>query len=81
MGVNGGGCGAKWNIFNAQQRHWAHNFDLIYEKQERVFHWDIQTRENNGEYTSTKRESFFSIIFESLDIPVEHELELFIWLL
>ena len=58
MGVNEGGCGAKWNIFNAQQRHWAHNFDLIYEQQERVFHWDIQTRENNGEHTSTKRECF-----------------------
>ena len=27
-------------------------FHVIYEQQERVFHRDIQTRENNGEYVS-----------------------------
>ena len=55
-------------------------FDVIYEQQERVFHRDIQTRENNGEYTSASA-SVFVIIFECLDIPVGNELELFIWLL
>ena len=33
-------------------------FHVIYEQRERVFHRDIQTRENNGEYTSAKRECF-----------------------
>ena len=28
------------------------NFQVIYEQRERVFHRVIQTRENNGEYTS-----------------------------
>ena len=32
--------------------------DVIYEQGERVFHWDIQTRENNGEFTSPRRECF-----------------------
>ena len=27
--------------------------DVIYEQRERVFHWNIQTRENNGENTSS----------------------------
>ena len=30
----------------------------MYEQRERVFHRDIQIRENNGEYTSAKRECF-----------------------
>ena len=34
------------------------NFQVIYEQRERVFHRVIQTRENNGEYTSAKRECF-----------------------
>ena len=32
--------------------------DVIYEQRERMFHWDIQTRENNGENTSAQRECF-----------------------
>ena len=32
-------------------------FDVVYEQRERVFHRDMQTRENN-EYTSAKRECF-----------------------
>ena len=40
--------------------------EVIYEQRERVFHRDIQTRENN-----------VLIVFECLDIPVGHELELF----
>ena len=55
--------------------------DVIYEQQERVFHRDIQTRENNGEYTSAKRECFCPLFSSVLDIPVGNELELFIWLL
>ena len=50
---------------------WA-EFYVVYEQREQVFHRDIPTRENNG---------VFAIIFECLDIPVGHELELFIWLL
>ena len=46
--------------------------NVIYEQRVRVFHRHIQTRENNGE---------LPIVFECLDIPVGHELELFIWLL
>ena len=45
--------------------------DVIYEQQERVFHRDIQTRENNGENTSAQRQCFcplFSIVW---GIPVE----------
>ena len=57
-------------------------FHVTYEQRERVFHRDIQTGENDGEYTSAKRETvFLLIIFECLDIAVGHELELFIWLL
>ena len=36
-------------------------FHVTYEQRERVFHRDIQTRENNGEYTSTKRECFCAL--------------------
>ena len=34
------------------------SYDVIYEQRERVFHRDIQTRENNGENTSAQRECF-----------------------
>jgi hypothetical protein len=50
--------------------------EVIYEQRERVFHRDIQTLENNVWKTM-----FSYIVFECLDIPVRHELELFIWLL
>ena len=42
-------------------------FQVIYEQRERVFHRDIQTRENNGEYTNAKRECFCSL-FSSIRI-------------
>ena len=39
-----------------------------YEQRERVFHQDIQTRENNGENTSAQRECFCPL-FSSVWIP------------
>ena len=36
-------------------------FYVVYEQRERVFHRDIQTRENNGECMSAKRECFCSL--------------------
>ena len=47
-------------------------FYVIYQQRERVFHRDIQTRENN------EARVFSYIVFECLDIPVRHELESFI---
>jgi hypothetical protein len=46
-----------------------------------VFHWDIQTRENNVWKHEREARVFSCIVFECLDIPVRHELESFIWLL
>ena len=40
-------------------------FEVLCEQRERVFHWDIQTRENNGEDTSTERECF-CLLFSSV---------------
>jgi hypothetical protein len=57
------------------------NLDVIYEQRERVFHRDIQTRENNVWKQEREARVFSYIVFECLDIPVRHELELFIWLL
>jgi hypothetical protein len=56
-------------------------FHVIYEQRERVFHRDIQTRENNVWKHEHEARVFSYIVFECLDIPVRHELELFIWLL
>ena len=36
--------------------------EVIYEQRERVFHRDIQTRENNGENTSAQRECFCPLL-------------------
>ena len=55
--------------------------DVIYEQRERVFHRDIQTRENNVWKHEREARVFSYIVFECLDIPVRYELELFIWLL
>jgi hypothetical protein len=57
------------------------NIDVIYEQRERVFHRDIQTRENNVGKHEREARVFSYIVFECLDIPARHELELFIWLL
>jgi hypothetical protein len=54
---------------------------VIYEQRERVFHRDIQTRENNVWKHEREAWVFSYIAFSCLDIPVRHELELFIWLL
>ena len=54
---------------------------VIYEQRERVFHRDIQTRENYVWKHEREARVFSYIVFECLDIPVRHELELFIWLL
>jgi hypothetical protein len=60
----------------------AKTFHVIYEQRERLFHRDIQTRENNV-WKHEREARVFSYIFSSvcMDIPVRHELELFIWLL
>jgi hypothetical protein len=57
------------------------SLDVIYEQRERVFHRDIQTRENNVRKHEREARVFSFIVFECLDVPVRHELELFIWLL
>jgi hypothetical protein len=57
------------------------DFHVIYEQRERVFHRDIQTRENDVWKHEREARVFSYIVFECLDIPVRHELELFIWLL
>ena len=44
---------------------------VIYEQGERVFHRDIQTRENNGENTSAQRECFCPIFSSVWIIPSE----------
>jgi hypothetical protein len=54
---------------------------VIYEQRERVFHRGIQTRENNVWKHEREARVFSYIVYECLDIPVRHELELFIWLL
>jgi hypothetical protein len=59
-------------------------FDDTYEQQERLFHRDIQTRENNDIVWKPERlgRVFLLIVFECLDgTRVGHKLELFIWLL
>ena len=42
-----------------------------------VFHRDIQTRENNVWKHEAEGRVFLLIVFECLDIPAGHELELF----
>ena len=37
----------------------------------RVFHRDIQTRENNGENTSTQRECFYALFSSVCIYPVQ----------
>jgi hypothetical protein len=56
-------------------------FQVIYEQRERVFHRDIQTQENKVWKHEREARVLSYIVFECLDIPVRHELELFIWLL
>ena len=51
---------------------------VIYEQRERVFHRDIQTQENNVWKHEREARVFSFIVFECLDVPVRHELELFI---
>ena len=51
--------------------------EVIFEQRERVFHWDIHTRENNVWKHEAESRVFLLIVFECLDIPVGHELELF----
>ena len=51
---------------------------VIYEQQERVFHRDIQTQENNVWKHEREARVFSFIVFECLDVPVRHKLELFI---
>ena len=50
---------------------------VIFEQRERMFHRDIQTRENNVWKHESEGRVFLLIVFECLDIPVGHELELF----
>ena len=50
---------------------------VIFEQRERVFHRDIQTRENNVWKQEAQGRVFLLIVFECLDIRVGHELELF----
>ena len=53
------------------------NHEVTFEQRERVFHRDIQTRENNVWKHEAEGRVFLLIVFECLDIPVGHELELF----
>ena len=41
--------------------YYIYGRDVIYEQRELVFHRDIQTRENNYEITSAKRECFHTL--------------------
>jgi hypothetical protein len=51
------------------------NLEVIYEQRERVFHRDIQTRENNVWKHEREARVSSHIVFECLDISVRHELE------
>jgi hypothetical protein len=52
--------------------------ETILLQRERGFHRDIQSRENNVWKHEREARMFSYIVFECLDIPVRHELELFI---
>ena len=56
--------------------HWS-ELDVIYEQRERVFHRDIQTRENNGENTSAQRECFCPLFSRVFGYPGETRARVF----
>jgi hypothetical protein len=57
-------------LYNIMKLHY-----VIYEQRERVFHLDIQTRENNVWKHEREARVFSYIVLECLDIPGRHELE------